>query len=111
MKLTSMSSIVVPRITNHKDELLLPALTLWWREIVRFYRQRSRVIGVIASPVLCWLVIALAFGTSFRSGGAAGQAHYLDYFYAGVLIMIVLFTIIFAIITLIVDRNEVFLLS
>ncbi len=35
----------------------LPAYTLWWREVVRFYRQRSRVVGVIASPVLFWLVI------------------------------------------------------
>src|SRR5947199_1865949 len=109
MKLTSMSSIVVPRITNHKDELLLPALTLWWREIVRFYRQRTRVVGVIASPVLFWLVIGSGFGTSFRSG--AGNQHYLDYFYPGALIMIVLFTSIFTMMSVIEDRKEGFLLS
>src|SRR5438552_9317407 len=109
MKLTSMSSIVVPRITNHKDELLLPALTLWWREIVRFYRQRTRVVGVIASPVLFWLVIGSGFGNSFRSG--AGSQHYLDYFYPGALIMIVLFTSIFTMMSVIEDRKEGFLLS
>ena len=32
--------------------VLLPAFTLWWREIVRFYRQRARVVGVIALPAL-----------------------------------------------------------
>ena len=68
--------------------VMLPAFTLWWREIVRFYRQRSRVIGVIASPLLFWLVIGSGFGTSFRAGDAPGQQHYLDYFYPGALIMI-----------------------
>jgi len=91
--------------------VLLPAFTLWWREIVRFYRQRSRVVGVIASPLLFWLVIGSGFGTSFRSGNASGQQHYLDYFYPGALIMIVLFTSIFAMMSLIEDRKEGFLLS
>ena len=91
--------------------VLLPAFTLWWREIVRFYRQRSRVVGVIASPLLFWLVIGSGFGTSFRSGNAAGQQHYLDYFYPGALIMIVLFTAIFTMMSVIEDRKEGFLLS
>jgi ABC-2 type transport system permease protein len=91
--------------------VILPAFTLWWREIVRFYRQRSRVVGVIASPLLFWLVIGAGFGTSFRAGNAPGQQHYLDYFYPGALIMIVLFTSIFAMMSLIEDRKEGFLLS
>ena len=91
--------------------IALPAFTLWWREVVRFYRQRSRVVGVIASPVLFWLVIGSGFGTSFRSGNAAGQQHYLDYFYPGALIMIVLFTSIFTMMSVIEDRKEGFLLS
>lgn len=91
--------------------LFLPSFSLWWREVVRFYRQRSRVIGVIASPLVFWLVIGSGFGTSFRSGDAAGQQHYLDYFYPGALIMIVLFTSIFTMMSVIEDRKEGFLLS
>src|SRR6266853_3578103 len=91
--------------------LLLPAFTLWWREIVRFYRQTTRVIGVLASPLVFWLVIGSGFGTSFRSGGGPGQQHYLDYFYPGALIMIVLFTSIFTMMSVIEDRKEGFLLS
>jgi ABC-2 type transport system permease protein len=94
----------------HGDELLLPAFTLWWREIVRFYRQRSRVVGVILSPVLFWLVIGSGFGKSFHSGGGQSQ-HYLDYFYPGALVMIVLFTSIFTMMSVIEDRKEGFLLS
>jgi ABC-2 type transport system permease protein len=84
---------------------------LWLREIVRFYRQRSRVVGVIASPVVFWLVIGSGFGTSFRSGASGASQHYLDYFYPGALIMIVLFTSIFTMMSVIEDRKEGFLLS
>jgi len=91
--------------------LLLPAFTLWWREIVRFYRQKTRVVGVLASPLVFWLVIGSGFGTSFRSGGGPSQQHYLDYFYPGALIMTVLFTAIFTMMSVIDDRKEGFLLS
>src|SRR5438105_8733600 len=90
--------------------LYLPAFTLWWREIVRFYRQRSRVVGVIASPLLFWIVIGSGFGSSFRSQ-TGGGAHYLEFFFPGALIMIVLFTSIFAMMSVIEDRKEGFLLS
>ncbi len=85
----------------------MPAAALWWREVVRFYRQRARVVGVIASPLLFWIVIGSGFGTSFKSGGQ----HYLDYFFPGALIMIVLFTAIFTMMSVIEDRKEGFLLS
>ena len=106
----STLATTLPRAASPKNELVLPALTLWWREIVRFYRQRARVVGVIASPVVFWLVIGSGFGTSFRSGTTASQ-HYLDYFYPGALIMIVLFTSIFTMMSVIEDRKEGFLLS
>ena len=89
---------------------LIPALSLWKREVVRFYRNRSRVIGVIASPLLFWVVIGSGFGTSFRGNGGTGQ-NYLTFFYTGALTMIVLFTAIFTMMSVIEDRNEGFLLS
>ena len=90
---------------------LLPAISLWWREVVRFYRQRARVVGVIASPLLFWIVIGSGFGTLVPLHGAAGGQHYLDYFFPGALIMIVLFTAIFTMMSVIEDRKEGFLLS
>jgi len=107
---TQTSTLPAP-IVSVSSGIRLPAFTLWWREIVRFYRQRTRVVGVIASPLLFWLVIGSGFGTSFRSGQAAGQQHYLEYFYPGALIMIVLFTSIFTMMSVIEDRKEGFLLS
>src|SRR6202140_5594251 len=90
---------------------MLPAFTLWGRAIVSFYGQPTPVVGVLASPLVFWLVMGSGFGTSFRSGGGPGQQHYLDYFYPGALIMIVLFTSIFTMISVIEDRKEVFLIS
>jgi ABC-2 type transport system permease protein len=91
--------------------IVLPSFTLWWREIVRFYRQPGRVVGVLASPLVFWAVLGSGFGTSFRSGGGPGQQHYLDYSYPGILILIVLFTSIFTMMSVIEDRKEGFLLS
>src|SRR5271169_3345378 len=91
--------------------VMLPAFTLWWREIVRFYRQPGRVVGVLASPLVFWLVLGSGFGSSFRSNAGPSQQHYLDYSYPGTLILIVLFTSIFTMMSVIEDRKEGFLLS
>src|SRR5580692_12975847 len=104
------SATLPATLTPASAGTLLPALSLWWREVVRFYRQRARVVGVIASPLLFWIVIGSGFGTSFRSSGAGGQ-HYLEFFFPGALIMIVLFTAIFTMMSVIEDRKEGFLLS
>jgi ABC-2 type transport system permease protein len=86
---------------------LLPIFSLWRREIVRFYRQKSRVIGVILSPLLLWVVIGSGFGSSFQSGGF--DQRYLQYFFPGSLLMIVLFTSIFTMMSVIEDRDRGFL--
>jgi ABC-2 type transport system permease protein len=90
---------------------LLPAYTLWRREIVRFMRQRSRIIGVIASPIIFWLFLGSGFGSSFKATGADGlrAVSYLEYFYPGTIVLTVLFTCIFSSISVIEDRQEGFL--
>ena len=88
----------------------LPAYSLWQRELVRFYRQRARVVGVVASPLIFWVVLGAGFAHSFRSGDGQGS-HYMGYFFPGSVAMIVLFSGIFSMMSLIQDRNEGFLLS
>ena len=109
------TTISAPALTARtapvRSRTWLAVASLWWRELVRFYRQRSRVVGVILSPLVFWVVIGSGFGTSFRSGPAAGGQHYLEYFFPGALIMIVLFTSIFTMMSVIEDRKEGFLLS
>ena len=86
----------------------LPAvLTLAWREWARFLRQRNRVAGALLTPIVFWLLLGGGMGDSFKSPG--GDEPYLTYFFPGTLLMVVLFTAIFATITLIEDRREGFM--
>lgn len=87
----------------------LVVFTLWKREVVRFLRQRSRVIGAMATPIVFWVLIGSGLGRSFRLGGGGESVDYLEYFFPGTLVMIVLFTAIFSTISIIEDRGEGFL--
>src|SRR3954463_1503040 len=106
-----MAQLAIPRPADQPLGLWLPARSLWWREMVRFYRQRSRVVGVILSPLVFWLLLGGGFARSFRTGSAGAEQNYLEYFFPGALVMIVLFTSIFTMMSVIEDRREGFLLS
>lgn len=88
-------------------------LALSWRELVRFFRQRNRVIGAVGQPVLFWLLFSTGLNRSFRlseTGELAGQS-FGEYFFPGTIAMILLFTAIFSTISIIEDRHEGFLQS
>src|SRR5882672_11405154 len=76
--------------------------------MVRFYRQRSRIIGVIGSPLIFWFFIGSGLGGSFQHSGSGS---YLEYFFPGTMVLIILFTSIFSTISIIEDRREGFLQS
>lgn len=93
-------------------ELLRPSLSLAKRELVRFLRQRNRIIGALATPIVFWLLIGLGMGHSFKGpAGSLGEDNYLVYFFPGTVVMVLLFTAIFSTITIIEDRQEGFLQS
>lgn len=89
----------------------LPAGTLLWREVRRFFRQRNRLIGAIATPLVFWFLIGSGLGPSFQLPNAPEGMVYLEYFYPGALLLMVLFTAIFSTISIIEDRREGFLQS
>jgi len=77
-------------------------LTLAQRELVRFFRQHNRVIGAMVQPILFWGLFSLGF-----RGNGLGPT----FFFPGTIAMILLFTAIFATISIIEDRREGFLQS
>jgi ABC-2 type transport system permease protein len=89
--------------------LLLPIFALWHREMVRFVRQRSRVTGALAQPIVFWLLLGGGLNASFQPAGAPPGTSYIEYFYPGIIILTLLFTAIFATISTVEDRREGFL--
>ena len=83
-------------------------MSLAGRELKRFIRQRNRVFGALAQPVLFWALFGAGLSGSFRAGENGGIG-YLEYFFPGTVVLILLFTAIFATISIIEDRNEGFL--
>jgi len=86
--------------------LLLSSLLLARREIVRFLREPSRVVGALATPFVFWLLLGGGFSATFRAGG---DSDYATYFFPGVLALTVFFTAIFSTISVIEDRKAGFL--
>ena len=75
---------------------MLAAWTLCRRDLVRFLRQRSRIIGVLGTPLIFWALIGSGF-------------NYMGYLFPGTLIQILLFASIFSTISIIQDRQQGFL--
>ncbi len=85
---------------------------LWRREVLKFVRDRARLIGSILQPVGFWLLLGMGFQGSFAGPGAGSEpVGYLAYLTPGILAMIVLFTAIFSTISIVEDRKSGFLQS
>jgi ABC-2 type transport system permease protein len=93
--------------------LWLPVWTLAERELIRFFRQRTRVIGALGQPLLFWILFGAGLRNSFQapswSLSLGRDLAYQEYFFPGVAVLIVLFTAIFSTISIIEDRKEGFL--
>ena len=75
--------------------MLRATLALWKRDIVRFCRQRSRIVGALGTPIVFWALLGSGLGSSFQVGPSVTPVGgYLEYFYPGTLALIVLFTAI-----------------
>ena len=90
-------------------DVLLPISTIWWREIIRFFRQRSRLLSAIVQPLLFWILIGSGLSASFQPAGVLENQDYIEYFYPGIVVLVLLFTAIFATISVVNDRKEGFL--
>jgi ABC-2 type transport system permease protein len=99
-------------IVEPKDRPWTVVYTLAQRELVRFFRQRNRVVGAVGQPIILWLLFGAGLGPSFRLPGAGENGmSYREFFFPGTMSLILLFTAIFTTISIIEDRREGFLQS
>lgn len=92
---------------------MMAVMYLTHRELIRFLRQRTRIVGAIGQPLIFWLLFGAGLRSSFSTPVWAEvldrQLSYQEYFVPGIAILIVLFTAIFSTISIIEDRREGFL--
>lgn len=85
------------------------------RELVRFVRQPSRVVASVGTPLLFWGLAGSGLSRSFAMPGAVEGSEtsmgYGGFLLPGMIAMVVLFSSIFAAISLIQDRQGGFLQS
>lgn len=90
-------------------KILLAVATLAHREVIRFLRQRSRVLGSLGQGLIFWILIGGGFQASFRPQGAPSGLGYVEFVFPGVLAMVLLFSAVFATISVVEDRHSGFL--
>lgn len=84
------------------------AYTIWYRDVLRFVRDRPRILAAMAQPLLYLFV----FGTGLASAmapAASGGLDFRQFMFPGILSMAVLFTAIFSAISVVWDREFGFL--
>ena len=102
--------------TSQEPPLISPTLAdqwamiavLWRRDLLKFVRRPSRLVGAFLQPIIFWVMIGGGLASTFTLKGAEGLS-YEQYFLPGIVMMMVLFASIFGTITVIEDRHEGFL--
>ena len=87
----------------------LPVIyVLWLREMKRFIRAKSRIIGTLAMPLFFLAFLGFGFRTMVLPG-VSEDIDYIDYIVPGIIGMTMLFTSMFAGISVLWDREFGFL--
>ncbi len=82
------------------------AYILWLRQVKKYYRSKSRVIGSLGQPLLFLLAFGFGFGSIYQK---AENGNYLEFLAPGIILMSVLFTALFSGIEIIWDKQFGFL--
>src|SRR6185437_12728716 len=101
----SVARVHVPGAGLRSD--LRAVRVVWQRELIRFSRDRSRIITALVQPVL--FLFVLGTGLSRLASAGTHGVNLRTFVYPGVLCMAVLFTAMFSAASLVWDREFGFL--
>lgn len=101
------ASITIPASTGGTFQHDLRGIAVVWRrEMIRFFRNRMRIVTSLAQPIL--FLFVLGTGLARLIPGGAGF-DFRTFMFPGVLAMTVLFTAIFSAVSIVWDREFGFL--
>lgn len=89
------------------NRALQTVYTMWLREMLRFWRSKSRIIGSIATPLFFLVFLGAGFSSSFQVEG--GKQFDPSYLAPGLIGMVVLFSSMMGGVSIIWDREFGFL--
>jgi ABC-2 type transport system permease protein len=85
---------------------------IWYRDILRYWRDRWRLVASLAQPLLFLIVFGSGLSSSLGGSsafGSAGALSYIQFMYPGIIGMAILFTAIFGGMSIVWDREFGFL--
>jgi len=84
---------------------------VWYRDLLRFWRDRARIVASLAQPLLFLVVFGTGLSSSLGGafGGAGGSLNYMQFVYPGIIGMAVLFSAVFGAMSIVWDREFGFL--
>jgi len=86
------------------------ATVVWRRELIRFSRNRLRILTSLAQPILFLFVLGTGLSSLISRGAATGDgASFKTFMFPGVVAMTVLFTATFSAVSIVWDREFGFL--
>jgi ABC-2 type transport system permease protein len=84
------------------------AKMVWKRELIRYYRNRVRIVTSLAQPILFLFVLGAGLSPIIKGGSLPG-VDFKTFMYPGVIAMTILFTAIFSAVSIVWDREFGFL--
>jgi len=84
---------------------------IWYRDVLRYWRDRVRLISSFGQPLLFLIVFGSGLTASLGAGltRELGDVSYVRFLFPGIVVMAVLFTAIFSAISIVWDREFGFL--
>ncbi len=106
-----------PSITQPRSGRVWPTLRaiyiIWYRDILRFWRDRMRLLGSLAQPLLFLIVFGTGLGSALGGaggfGGGGSTLSYTQFIFPGIIGMSILFSAIFGAMSIVWDREFGFL--
>jgi ABC-2 type transport system permease protein len=98
------------RTASVRVPLAQAVYVIWYRDILRYWRDRARLAMSLVQPLLFLLIFGVGLSSALGGGrGLPPGVSYIQYMYPGVVGMAVMFTAMFSAMSIVWDRELGFL--